>query len=162
VSDDSGPTLGGERFNRPVTAAQLFNTPEMDLRYPKEIELGRDGADEGEGRGFDNMDLSAAAERSIATSDAAAMVVPWFAEHLIALGWRDDGDGWFRRDEGETFLARIDRDRGVSRVGSLISDPVSRRIQEDFERAFYAGAPRSWSVLTLSLIVAPGSHRVRP
>ena len=147
--------------NRPVTAAHLFNTPEIGLRYPAETELLRDGADEGEGRGFDNMDLSAAAERSIATSDAAATVVSWFAEQLIALGWRDDGHGWFRREGGETFMARIDRDRGVSRVASLISDPVARRIRDDFEEAFYAGAPVSWSVVTLFLIVAPGSDHVR-
>jgi hypothetical protein len=159
VPDEPGSTLGGERYDRPVTAAQLFNTPEIGLRYPTEIELRRDGADEGEGRGFDNIDLSAAAERSIATPDAAATVVSWFAEQLIALGWRDDGDGWFRRDEGETFLARIDRDRGVSRIGSLISDRGARRIQQSFEKAFY-GAPRRWSVVTLSLIVAPGSQPV--
>jgi hypothetical protein len=141
-----------------VTAAQLFNTPEMALRYPMEIEVRRDGADEGEGRGFDNMDLSAAAERSIATSDAAALVMSWFAAQLIALGWRDDGHGWFRRDEGETFVARIDRDRR----GCLALVERWRRMQENFEVALYPGAPRSWSVVTVSLIVAPGSDHVRP
>jgi len=161
VSDDSEPALGGERVIRPVTAAQLFNTPEMGLRYPAEVEVRRDGANEGEGRGFDNIDLSAAAERWIATSDAAATAVAWFAEQLIARGWKDGGDGWFGRDEGESFLVRIDRDRGLSRVGSEISDSHHRRIQQDFEAVFYAGAPPGWSVVTLSFIVAPGPDHVR-
>jgi hypothetical protein len=87
--------------------------------------------------------------------DAAAAVVSWFAEQLTALGWRDDGNGCLRRDEGETFLARIDCDRGVSRVGSAITDAAGRRIREDLEKQLYAGVPRRWSVLTLSLMVAP-------
>jgi hypothetical protein len=153
MSDDPGPTRSGERYERPVTSAQLFDTPEMRLRYPGAVELLRDGADEGQGRGFDDMDLSAAAERTIATPDPAPAVVSWFAERLVALGWRDDGGGWFRRDKGETFLARIDRDRGVSRIGSAIADPVARRIQEDFEERFYSGASLRWSVVTLSLLV---------
>jgi hypothetical protein len=89
--------------------------------------------------------------------DAAATVVSWFAERLTALGWRDDGNGSLRRDEGETFLARIDRDRGVSRVGSAIRDAAGRRIQEDLEKQLYAGVPRRWSVLTLFLILAPAA-----
>jgi hypothetical protein len=157
MSDATGSQHGGKRFDRPVSAAQLFATPEMSMRYPGEIELRRDGADEGEGRGFDNVDLSAGADRTIATPDAAATVVSWFAERLTALGWRDDGNGFLRRDEGETFLARIDRDRGVSRVGSAITDAAGRRLQEDLEKQFYAGVPRRWSVLTLSLIVAPAA-----
>ena len=49
------------RLSRPVSAAALLETDEMRLRYPGEVELRRGGADEGEGRGFDNLDLSAAA-----------------------------------------------------------------------------------------------------
>jgi len=155
MSEESGLAFGGERFTRPVRASQLFDTPEMGFRYPAEIELRRNGTDEGEGRGFDNMDLSAAAERTISASDAAATVVSWFVDALTFLGWTDQGDGWLRRDEGESFFARIERDRGSSRIGSLLTDSDARRMQEEFEEAFYAGAPRGWSVVTLFYTVAP-------
>jgi hypothetical protein len=143
------------QLSRPVTAAALLETDEMRLRYPGEVELRRGGANEGEGRGFDRLDLSAAGERTIAVLEPADTVVAWFVEKLEGLGWTHRGDGWLARDEGEGFFARIDRDRGVSRVAALLSDPASRQIQEAFEASYYAGASDASSVLSLSYTVAP-------
>jgi len=95
-------------LSRPVTAAALRASPEMALRYPGEVELRRDGADEGEGRGFDLADLSAGAERTFAASDDAPTIVAWFVNQLIPLGWADEGDGWLSREEGQSFLARVE------------------------------------------------------
>lgn len=143
------------RLSRPVSAAALLATDEMRLRYPGEVELRRGGANEGEGRGFDNLDLSAAGERTIAAVERADTVVAWFVEKLEGLGWTHHGDGWLFRDEGEGFFARIDRDRGVSRVAAVISDPANRRIQEGFEASYYAGSPDASSVVSLFYTVVP-------
>lgn len=145
------------RLSRPVSAAALHGTDELRLRYPGEVELRRGGEDEGEGRGFDNLDRSAAGERTIAASEPADTVVAWFVEKLEGLGWTHQGDGWLSRDEGERFFARVDRDGGVSRVAAVISDPANRRIQEGFEASYYAGAPGASSVVSLFYTVAPES-----
>jgi hypothetical protein len=145
------------RLTRPVTAAALLDSPEMLLRYPTEIELRRGGTDEGEGRGFDLMDLSAGAERSIAVAKDAKSVVEWFLYQLTGLGWTSDGDGGLSRDQGEHFLVRVERDRGLSRIGALIPDPATRRMQEEFESSYY-GAPDGSSIVTLFYTVAPEAH----
>lgn len=145
------------RLSRPVSAAALLATDEMRLRYPGEVELRRGGADEGEGRGFDNLDLSAAGERTLAAVERAGTVVAWFVEKLEGLGWTHQGDGWLSRDEGESFFARIDLDRGVSRVTAMISDAANRQIQEAFEASYDAGAPDASSVVSLFYTVAPES-----
>ena len=142
------------QLKRPVLAQALFESPEMALRYPGEIELRRDGSNEGDGRGFDNMDPSAEAWRTIASADSATLVAAWFEHQLLALGWAAKGRGWFGRAEIESFRVRVDRDHGVSRVASTITDPKNQRIQDEFERWWYAGAPAGWSVLTLSYLVA--------
>lgn len=82
----------------------------------------------------------------------------WFVEKLEGLGWTHRGDGWLSRDEGEGFFARIDRDRGVSRMAAVISDTANRQIQEAFEAWYYAGAPDASSVVSLFYIVAPESE----
>jgi hypothetical protein len=100
--------------------------------------------------------MSAGAERTIAAAEAAGTVVSWFADGLTALGWTDIGDGQLRRDVGESFLARVDRDSGRSRIGSgMPLESETRRIQEEWEQVFYAGAPSGWSVVTLFYTVAP-------
>ncbi len=66
----------------------------MLLRYPGEVELERRGIDEGAGRGFDNIDLSAAATRVIAAADSAPEIVDWFVRELTGLGWTQSGGGW--------------------------------------------------------------------
>jgi hypothetical protein len=129
----------------------------MRLRYPGEVELWRGGANEGEGRGFDNLDLSAAGERTISAVERADTVVAWFVEKLEGLGWTHQGGGWLYRDEGESFFARIDRDRGVSRVARVISDPANRQLHEAFEASYYAGESDPSSVVSLFYTVAPES-----
>ncbi len=148
------------RYSRPVKATDLFASPEMALRCPGEIELKREGSDEGEGRGFDLADPSAGAERNITADQPAGEIVSWFASELIKLGWTDDGEGWFTRDDGESFLARVDRDQGRSRVAAAITDERYAQMQDQFERfVFYAGAPEGWSVVTLSYTVRAASER---
>jgi len=147
-----------ERFTRPVSARQLFAAPEMLLRYPDEIEVRREGTDEGEGRGFDGIDLSAAAARTLAAPDDAATVVSWFVEQLVSLGWTDQRDGSAGRDEGESFFARVARNRGTSSIASRLP-AHDREIQEGFENSFYQGAPSGWSVVTLIYTVAPSVGR---
>jgi hypothetical protein len=142
-------------LTRPVTAAALLASAEMQLRYPGEIELRRGGSNEGEGRGFDNLDLSAAGERTIAVAEGAGAVVAWFVAELSRLGWTEHGDGWLARGDREGFVIRVDLDRGVSRVAALITDPANRRIQEQAEATWYAGAPDASSVVSLSYTVAP-------
>jgi hypothetical protein len=127
----------------------------MALRYPGERELKRDGVDEGAGRGFDLADLSAEATRLIATPDTATTVVEWFARELANLGWAHTGDGWLSRGVGESFLCRVDWDRGRSRVAEVITDRRGQELQLSFEREWFAGVPTDWSVLTLSYTVAP-------
>ncbi|MFN8025899.1 MAG: hypothetical protein U0W40_05930 [Acidimicrobiia bacterium] len=143
------------RFERPVTASALFATREMRLRYPGEVEVSREGTDEGQGRGFDLADLSAGADRTIAAPDPAMAIVTWFAGELTRLDWTDESDGWLRRDPGEVFFARVERDRGTSRVGSMLENAEARRIQEEFEDALYQGVPGTWSIVTLFYTVAP-------
>ena len=81
----------------------------------------------------------------------------WFVEKLEGLGWTHQGEGWLSRDEGDSFFVRIDRDRGVSRVAAVMSDPANRQIQEAFEASYYAGAPDASSVVSLFYTVAPVS-----
>jgi hypothetical protein len=133
----------------------MFVSPELALRFPSEIEIRRGGTDEGKGRGFDKADPSADAWRTISAGCPAEDVTAWFRARLIELGWNEDKPGWFTRGRFETFVVRPDIDLGVSRVGSAIADVNNRKIQEDFERRYYAGAPQGWSVVTLSYIVAP-------
>ena len=126
----------------------------MLLRYPGEVELERRGIDEGAGRGFDNIDLSAAATRVIAAADSAPEIVDWFVRELTGLGWTHSGGGWLVRDQDESLLVRVDRDCGKSTVARMIAEPRGREIQLSAERAWYAGAPPDWSVLTLSYLIA--------
>lgn len=142
------------RWQRPVRAADLFATPEMQLRFSAERELRREGFDEGHGHGFDNMDTSPLASRTIASTDAASEVVDWFVDRLSDLGWTDRGEGPLRRDD-EWILLRVERDRGVSRVASIIQDENGRAMQDSFERAYYSGAAVGFTIVTIFYGVTP-------
>jgi hypothetical protein len=141
------------RWERPVAAAELFATPEMQLRYVAERELRREGFDEGQGHGFDHMDTSPVASRTIASTDAASEVVDWFFDRLSDLGWTDRGEGSLHRGD-EWILLRVERDRGVSRVASMIQDEQGRAMQDSFERAYYSDAAEGSTVVTIFYSVA--------
>lgn len=138
------------KSDRPITADLLFATPEMALRYPGEIELLREGTDEGAGRGFDNADPSAGVSRTIAVTDSGVPVVAWFVDQVTALGWTIRGEGWLSRNENEHFSIRVDWDRGRSRVGAAILSEPNRRIQEEFEKSLFGEAADGKTVVTLS------------
>lgn len=137
------------RWKRPVQAVELFATPEMRLRYVAERELRREGFDQGQGHGFDDMDTSALAARTIASTDAASEVVNWFVDRLSGLGWVDRGEGQLARDPDEWILLRVERDSGVSRVASMIQHERASAMQDSFERAYYSEAPEESTVVTI-------------
>lgn len=126
----------------------------MQLRYPDEVEVRREGFDEGQGHGFDNMDTSALASRTLASKNPAASVVEWFVKALISLGWEHRGEGELRRDAGEWILLRIERDSGVSRVAALINDERGRALQDRFEQEYYSQAPEGSTLVTVFYGVA--------
>jgi len=131
----------------------------MRLRFPGEIELKRSGNNEGVGRGFDQVDLSADATRVITAPDSTPAIVARFSTELGARGWSRRNAFWFDRDGMESFVVRTDWDRGESRIASSMPDAASRKRQLDAEIVWYAEAPREWSVLTLCYLVAPESSR---
>jgi hypothetical protein len=75
------------RFARPVSAQAVFDSPEMQLRHPTEMEIERHGSDEGEGTGFDNLDPSAVAERVFVVDGDTEALLDWYEERLRELGW---------------------------------------------------------------------------
>lgn len=121
----------------------------MQLRYPFETELHRDGFDEGVGHGFDDLDTSPLASRSIATPDSATSVLDWFVDALGALGWTHEGDGRLQGNRREWIFIRVERDRGLSGVAAMIQDATARSLQEEFEREYYRSALAAWSVVTI-------------
>lgn len=96
---------------RPIPAAALFATPEMSLRFHGEVEVDRRGADEGEGSGFDNMDMSASAERILVPGEKWEDVLLRCREQFRSLGWQEtyvDRDVCqFRRDVDESAQVQL-------------------------------------------------------
>ncbi len=83
----------------------------MSLRYSHEEEVDRHGADEGEGAGFDNLDLSGYAERIFRSDRQLEDVLNWYTERVRDLGWvegtaNQDARG-FTRDADEYLQLQI-------------------------------------------------------
>jgi hypothetical protein len=76
------------KWQRPVLATALLDSPEMALRLEGETEVDRRGADEGEGTGFDNLNLMAYAERVFVPPAGWEEARAFYSRELIALGWR--------------------------------------------------------------------------
>lgn len=99
------------RWSRPAQAESLFASPEMALRSEEEIEVDRRGANEGDGVGFDNIDMSAYAERIFVPGDDWQTVRDWYRARFEALGWRatrvEDDAVMFARDEVEMAQVQL-------------------------------------------------------
>jgi len=76
-------------WQRPVLAADLFDSPEMALCLEGEAEVGHRGADEGEGTGFDNLNLMAYAERVVVPPNGWEDARAFYVREIVALGWRE-------------------------------------------------------------------------
>jgi len=76
-------------FRRPVTAAQIRARPEWQAPYPGAEVVYEQDADEGQGAGFDNLDMGASAW-TFYHAEAATweQIVDTYAERLTALDWR--------------------------------------------------------------------------
>lgn len=119
------------RYEKPVRSAALFASTEMQLRHTNESEIRHSGVDEGVGRGFDDMDPSASAEREIWVTGDVAELLDWYEARLSQLGWRlsereldrsfGQASAWFRRNFGESILVQVSLVRG-----SLIIPPGDR------------------------------------
>lgn len=70
-----------------ITQQELLSRPEAQLAFPGSVLLYQQGADEGEGCGFDNLDPSAMVDLWRRTPAAEAEILVWFATRLDALGW---------------------------------------------------------------------------
>jgi hypothetical protein len=132
-----------------VSADSLFAAPEMALRHVGEVEVRREGFDEGQPHGFDGVDASALASRTIVLDEPASEVMAWLVERLTSLGWIDAGDGRLTRDLGESILIRVERDRGQSRVARLINSTTDAAKQDAFERAYFGPAAADSTVVTV-------------
>jgi hypothetical protein len=155
----TSPEVGIGRFSRPVKADALFASPEMQLRYPGEVERSREGTDEGVGRGFDDMDPSAGVSREIMSSDPASAVVAWFVENLGGLGWRDVGDGRLERDFGESFGIRIDWEHARSPIADKAVTDEGRELVQRFQGSLFADVPDDCSVVRIFYIVSAENKR---
>lgn len=81
------------------------------MRADGETEVDRRGVDEGEGTGFDNLDLSAYAERVFVPAEDWPHVLAWYRARFESLGWRptrvDTDCVMFRRDDVETAQVQL-------------------------------------------------------
>jgi hypothetical protein len=101
--------MGMSRFEHPIRAREMQESPEFRLRAQGEV-AGFVGtcADEGAGTGYDDASPSAYVERHFKLEDDAPEPVDWFDEQLRSLGWRAvEGDPrsvvTWRRDPDETI-----------------------------------------------------------
>jgi hypothetical protein len=76
-------------FQRPVTAAQIRARPEWQATYPDAEVVYEQDADEGQGSGFDNLNMNASAWTYYHAPAATwEQVVDAYASRLTTLGWR--------------------------------------------------------------------------
>lgn len=102
--------------SRGVTADELRATPEWE-RYPNAVVLHTDGADEGVGHGFDNLDPSAYINAYLRTDASWREIVEWYCGRLASLGWelREQLDSlWLAREPGESMVI-VDCSQGTGR-----------------------------------------------
>jgi hypothetical protein len=82
------------RFLRPVTAAQIRATPEWHPTYPAARVVFVQDANEGDGAGFDNLDLGASAWTFFQVTSTWEDIAEAYARHFAGLGWqRHDAGG---------------------------------------------------------------------
>ena len=81
-----------EPFQRPVTAAQIRTSAEWQATYPGAEVFYEQDADEGEGTGFDNLDLGASAWSYYYAAATWEEIVDFYRERLTAMGWRRKSD----------------------------------------------------------------------
>jgi hypothetical protein len=88
------------------TVDDLQRMPEWE-HYPDAVVLRTDGADEGAGHGFDNLNPSAYTRAYLRTAAPWTTIVEWYRGRLASLGWegREDGDSlWLARSPGESMV----------------------------------------------------------
>ncbi len=89
-----------DTFLRPVTAAQIRATDEWRATYPGVQVVYEQDADEGEGAGFDNLDLGASARTYYHAEATWEAIVDAYRERLTGLGWhRRDAGGPYWTDQ---------------------------------------------------------------
>jgi hypothetical protein len=89
-----------EAFERPVTAAQIRATREWQATYPGVEVVYEQQADEGEGAGFDNLDLGAHAWTYYHAAATWEEIVDAYRAQLMAFGWhRTDAGGSYWTDQ---------------------------------------------------------------
>jgi hypothetical protein len=81
-------------FRRPVTAAQIRARPEWGVTYPNAEVVYEQDADEGQGSGFDNLNMNASAWTYYRAAATWEEVVDDYGSRLTTLGWhRTDAGG---------------------------------------------------------------------
>jgi hypothetical protein len=107
-----------DSFRRPVTADQIRSSDEWPAMYPGAEVLYEQNADEGEGAGFDNLDLGAHAWTFYRVEATWEQIVDFYRERLTARGWarRTDAGGpywtdqrWISADRPGQSIALIHR-----------------------------------------------------
>lgn len=127
---------------RPVTAAGIRAGDDWPEHYPGATVLYEQDANEGEGAGFDNLDLGAHAWTFYRVDATWEAIVDFYRERLTARGWqrRSDAGGpywtdqrWFALDRPGQSIALIYRppkpsDRWASEPGDGIVFDIYYRV----------------------------------
>jgi hypothetical protein len=138
-----------DALRRPVTAAQIRATEEWRATFPGVEVVWEASADEGEGAGFDNLDLGAHVRAYYLVTAPWEEIVDEFRSRLIGLGWR-------RLDAAEAY-ATHQRWTAPDRPGAEIAlihrppepweswtyDPALATVFEVFFHVDPAGSPDS-------------------
>ena len=113
-----------------LTVDDLRQMPEWE-HYPGADVLYSDGADEGVGHGFDQLDPSAFIRAYFQTEDSWADVVEWYRARLESLGWsarRNPTAGGFSRHRGESIVlidcSRVDSGRWLPKTARSATGTV--------------------------------------
>jgi hypothetical protein len=98
--------VGGRRSE--ITWEVLAGTEEGGLRFPGSVLVDEEHHDEGDGWGFDAIQLDAMINRGWYADATAEEVTAWFDEQLIARGWSRTGTAAFQpgRLLGASFYLR--------------------------------------------------------
>jgi hypothetical protein len=81
-----------EPLQRPVTAAGIRASDDWPVTYPDAEVVYEQDADEGEGAGFDNLDLGASAWTFYRVDASWEAIVDFYRERLTARGWQRRSD----------------------------------------------------------------------
>lgn len=100
-----------------ITRSDLLKRPEAMLRYPGSVVLEEDGVNEGEGHGFDELDLGAMINLWCCAPAHPLEIFDWYTPQLLALGWIQSS----RSEDCNVFVRVLD-------LISLTIFPPSRRL----------------------------------